>query len=147
MTMLRQGVTSNSTAPASGHKALGNDPIKVMIVDDSAVVRGLVSRWIDEEPGLEAVARHANGKLAVDDVARSLPDVIVLDIEMPVMDGLAALPLLLAARPEAKVLIVSTLTKRNAEISFKALSLGAFDYVPKPESIGRSPPRPTSGAR
>lgn len=132
--MLRQGVTSNSTARASGHKALGNDPIRVMVVDDSAVVRGLVSRWIEEEPELKAVARHANGKLAVDDVARSLPDVIVLDIEMPVMDGLAALPLLLAARPEAKVLIVSTLTKRNAEISFKALSLGAFDYVPKPES-------------
>jgi two-component system chemotaxis response regulator CheB len=132
--MLRQGVTSNSTAPAYGDKAVGDDPIRVMIVDDSAVVRGLVSRWIGEEPGLEAVTRHANGKLAVDDVAKSVPDVIVLDIEMPVMDGLAALPLLLAARPEAKVLIVSTLTKRNAEISFKALSLGAFDYVPKPES-------------
>jgi two-component system chemotaxis response regulator CheB len=132
--MLRQGVTSNSTARASGDKALGDDPIRVMVVDDSAVVRGLVSRWIGEEPGLEAVARHANGKLAVDDVATSAPDVIVLDIDMPVMDGLAALPLLLAARPAARVLIVSTLTKRNAEISFKALSLGAFDYVPKPES-------------
>jgi chemotaxis response regulator CheB len=105
-----------------------------MVVDDSAVVRGLVTRWIDEEPGLEAVARHANGRLAVEDVGRSAPDVIVLDIEMLVMDGLTALPLLLAARPQAKILIVSTLTKRNAEISFKALSLGALDYVPKPES-------------
>jgi two-component system chemotaxis response regulator CheB len=105
-----------------------------MIVDDSAVVRGLVTRWIEEEPGLAAVARHANGRLAVDDVVRSAPDVIVLDIEMPVMDGLTALPLLLAARPQVKILIVSTLTKRNAEISFKALSLGALDYVPKPDS-------------
>jgi two-component system chemotaxis response regulator CheB len=105
-----------------------------MVVDDSAVVRGLVSRWIEQEPGLEVVARHANGKLAVEDVARSAPDIILLDIEMPVMDGLEALPLLIKARPEVRVLMVSTLTKRNAEISFKALSLGALDYLPKPES-------------
>ncbi len=102
-----------------------SEPIRVMIVDDSAVVRGLVSRWIDEEPGLEVVARHANGKLAVEDVARSAPDIVLLDIEMPVMDGLEALPLLLEARPGLRVLMVSTLTKRNAEISFKALALGA----------------------
>lgn len=109
-------------------------PIRVMIVDDSAVVRGLVSRWIEEEPGLEVVSRHANGKLAVDDAARSAPDIVLLDIEMPVMDGLEALPLLLEARPELRVLMVSTLTRRNAEISFKALALGALDYVPKPDS-------------
>lgn len=120
-------------APAAA-EGLSPDPVKVMVVDDSAVVRGLVSRWIGEEPGLLAVARHANGRLAVEDVRRSAPDIIVLDIEMPVMDGLAALPLLLAARPEAKVLVVSTLTRRNAEISLRALSLGAIDYVPKPDS-------------
>jgi two-component system chemotaxis response regulator CheB len=132
--MLHQGLTPTSAPGLSGTRALNVDPIRVMVVDDSAVVRGLVTRWIDEEPGLEAVARHANGRLAVEDVGRSAPDVIVLDIEMLVMDGLTALPLLLAARPQAKILIVSTLTKRNAEISFKALSLGALDYVPKPES-------------
>ena len=107
---------------------------EVMVVDDSAVVRGLVSRWIDEEPGLKVVARHANGKLAVEDVVRSAPDIVLLDIEMPVMDGLAALPLLLRARPGLRVLMVSTLTQRNAEISFKALALGAIDYVPKPDT-------------
>jgi two-component system chemotaxis response regulator CheB len=105
-----------------------------MIVDDSAVVRGLVSRWIEEEPGLEVVSRQANGRLALDDVARSAPDIVLLDIEMPVMDGLEALPLLLEALPELRVLVVSTLTRRNAEISFKALALGALDYVPKPDS-------------
>jgi two-component system chemotaxis response regulator CheB len=105
-----------------------------MIVDDSAVVRGLVSRWIEEESELEVVARHANGRLAVEDVARSAPDIVLLDIEMPVMDGLEALPLLLGERPELRVLMVSTLTRRNAEISFKALALGALDYVPKPDS-------------
>lgn len=122
-------------------------PIRVMIVDDSAVVRGLVSRWIEEEPGLEVVARHANGRLAVDDVAKSAPDIVLLDIEMPVMNGLEALPLLLKARPDLRVLMVSTLTRRNAEISFKALALGALDYVPKPDTnreihhLARFPPR------
>ena len=108
--------------------------VKVMVVDDSAVVRGLVSRWIEEEDGLELVARHANGKLAVEDVARSAPNVIVLDIEMPVMDGLTALPLLRKGCPSAKVVMSSTLTRRNAEVSMKALSLGATDYVAKPET-------------
>src|SRR3990170_1785095 len=134
MTMLCQDATMHPEGPAPGGPGLGDKPIKVMIVDDSAVVRGLVSRWVGEEAGLEAVARHANGKLAVEDVIRSAPDVILLDIEMPVMDGLEALPLLLRARPQARVLMVSTLTRRNAEISFKALSLGAFDYLPKPDS-------------
>lgn len=114
--------------------ALPERPIRVMVVDDSAVVRGLVSRWIEEEPGLEVVARHPNGRLAVEDVARSAPDIVLLDIEMPVMDGLEALPLLLKARPGMRVVMVSTLTKRNAEISFKALALGAVDYVPKPDT-------------
>lgn len=114
--------------------ASDDTPIRVMIVDDSAVVCGLVSRWLEEEPGLEVVARHANGRLAVDDVRRSAPDVVLLDIEMPVMDGMEALPLLLDARPEVQVLVISTVTKRNAEISFKALARGALDYVPKPET-------------
>ena len=119
---------------APSQPALSERPIRVMVVDDSAVVRGLVSRWIEEEPGLEVVARHPNGKFAVEDVVRSAPDIVLLDIEMPVMDGLEALPLLLKARPQLRVLMVSTLTKRNAEISFKALALGAMDYVPKPDS-------------
>ncbi len=118
-------------APTSNTKL--NHPIRVMVVDDSAVVRGLVSRWVNEEDGMEAIARHSNGKLAVNDIARSDPDVVILDIEMPVMDGLEALPLLLEAKPNVKVIMASTLTRRNAEISLKAMSLGATDYVPKPE--------------
>jgi two-component system, chemotaxis family, protein-glutamate methylesterase/glutaminase len=134
MTMLGEGATKHSAATAVGNVAPAAGSIKVMIVDDSAVVRGLVARWVDEEPGLVTVARHPNGKLAVEDVAASEPDMILLDIDMPVMDGLTALPLLLRARPAAKVLVVSTLSQRNAEISFTALSLGALDYVPKPSS-------------
>jgi two-component system chemotaxis response regulator CheB len=132
--MLGQGATTREAATAPAGQSPADRPIRVMIVDDSAVVRGLVARWIEEEPGIEVVARHANGRLAAEDVARSAPDLVLLDIEMPVMDGLEALPLILRARPEVRVLMVSTLTKRNAEISFKALSLGALDYLPKPDT-------------
>ncbi|ADZ69380.1 Chemotaxis response regulator protein-glutamate methylesterase [Polymorphum gilvum SL003B-26A1] len=105
-----------------------------MVVDDAVVIRGLLGRWLDADPALAVVASHRNGKLAVDDILRSDPDVVVLDIEMPEMDGLTALPLMLAKKRDLVVVMASTLTRRNAEISLKALSLGAADYVPKPET-------------
>ncbi len=108
------------------------DVLRVMIVDDAVVVRGLVSRWIDEEPGLKVVASLRTGREAVEQVLRHNPDVVVLDIEMPDMDGIEALPLLLAKKRDLIVIMASTLTRRNAEVSLKALSLGAADYIPKP---------------
>ena len=109
-------------------------PIHVMVVDDSAVVRGLISREIDADPDLRVVASASNGEMAVMEAGRRALDVIVLDIEMPIMDGMTALPLLLAAQPGVKVLIASTLTRRNGEISLKALQLGAADYLSKPDA-------------
>lgn len=111
-----------------------SDPIRVMVVDDAVVIRGLLTRWLDDAPGLTVVSSQRNGKLAVDDILKSNPDVVVLDIEMPEMDGMTALPLMLAKKRDLVVIMASTLTRRNAEISLKALSLGAADYVPKPES-------------
>jgi two-component system chemotaxis response regulator CheB len=105
-----------------------------MIVDDAVVVRGLVSRWIDEEPGLKTVASLRTGREAVDQLLRHNPDVVVLDIEMPDLDGIEALPLLLEKKRDLIVIMASTLTRRNAEVSLKALSLGAADYIPKPAS-------------
>lgn len=105
-----------------------------MIVDDSVVIRGLIGRWLEALPDIEVVARCRDGQDAVNTISRVKPDVVVLDIEMPVMDGLTALPKILAACPTARVLMASTLTRRNASISIKALTLGATDYVPKPES-------------
>lgn len=107
-----------------------------MVVDDSAVARGLVRRWIDEEPNLEIVASLRTGREAVDYLDRTRPDVVILDVDMPDMDGIAALPLLLQKRPDLAVIMASTLTRRNAEIKLKALALGALDYVPKPEANG-----------
>ena len=114
--------------------ATDTDTIRVCIVDDAVVVRGMVSRWVGEEEGIEMVGSYRNGRVAVESVAKDNPHVIVLDIEMPEMDGLTALPLLLKACPRARIVMASTLTRRNAEISLKALSLGASDYVPKPET-------------
>jgi len=105
-----------------------------MVVDDSAVIRGLISRWIDAEPDLAVAASVRTGLDAVNQVERVNPDVVVLDIEMPDMDGISALPLLLAKKRDLVIIMASTLTRRNAEVSLKALSLGASDYIPKPES-------------
>ena len=110
------------------------DPFRVMVVDDSAVIRGMISRWIEAEADMIVAASIRTGLDAVNQVERVDPDVVVLDIEMPDMDGITALPLLLKKKPNLIVIMASTLTRRNAEISFKALALGASDYIPKPES-------------
>jgi two-component system chemotaxis response regulator CheB len=110
------------------------DPYRVMVVDDSAVIRGLISRAVDAHAGLKVVATASNGEIAVTALKREPVDVIILDIEMPVMDGLTAIPLLKAVDPAVQIVMASTLTHKNAEISMKALSLGAADYIPKPSS-------------
>ena len=118
----------------TAEKTTNGSPIKVMVVDDSAVIRGLITRMLEADPEVSVHASVGNGQLAVNQLTRHPGeiDVVILDIEMPVMDGLTALPLLLKADKNVKVIMASTLTKRNAEISLKALSLGATDYVPKP---------------
>jgi two-component system, chemotaxis family, protein-glutamate methylesterase/glutaminase len=105
-----------------------------MVVDDSVVIRGLISRWIGAEPDMVVAASLRTGLEAVQQLDRIKPDVAVLDIEMPELDGISALPQLLAKKRDLIIIMASTLTRRNAEISFKALSLGASDYIPKPET-------------
>src|SRR2546423_11667095 len=119
-----------SSAPASTRQ----EPIRVMVVDDSVVIRGMISRWIGAETDMEVTASLRTGLDAVNQLERVNPDVAVLDIEMPELDGISALPRLLAKKRDLIIIMASTLTRRNAEISFKALSLGAADYIPKPES-------------
>ena len=110
------------------------DKLRVMVVDDFVVIRGMISRWIGAEPDMEVTASLRTGLDAVNQIERVNPDVAVLDIEMPELDGISALPRLLAKKRDLIIIMASTLTRRNAEISFKALSLGASDYIPKPES-------------
>lgn len=109
-------------------------PVRVMIVDDSAIVRGLIVQMLEKHSGVSVVARAANGEIALAEMDRTSVDVIVLDLEMPVMDGMTALPLILAKKPGVRVIVASTLSQRNARISLEALQKGAADYVPKPET-------------
>src|ERR1700730_5098051 len=110
------------------------EPLRVMVVDDSAVIRGLISRWVSSEPDMVVAASLRTGLDAVNQIDRVNPDVALLDIEMPELDGISALPLLLAKKRNLIIIMASTLTRRNAEISFQALSLCASDFIPKPES-------------
>jgi two-component system chemotaxis response regulator CheB len=112
----------------------GVAPIRVMIVDDALVVRGLLSRWIEAEEGLKLVGSMCSGREAVEQLERTNPDVVILDVDMPDTDGIEALPQLLKIKRDLVVIMASTLTLRNAEISLRALSLGAADYIPKPQA-------------
>jgi two-component system chemotaxis response regulator CheB len=107
---------------------------RVMICDDSVVIRGAIARMLEQDPDIKVVARAADGMAAIAALQRQTIDVIVLDIEMPVMDGLTALPLLLKADPQVRVIMASTLTTRGAEVAMRALRLGAADYLPKPST-------------
>lgn len=106
--------------------------IRVIVVDDSALVRKILQEIIDRQPDMECIAT-ANDPLIARDLIRNLnPDVITLDIEMPRMDGLDFLGRLMRLRP-MPVVMVSTLTQRGAEVTLKALELGAVDFVAKPK--------------
>lgn len=107
---------------------------RVLVVDDSAVIRGLITRTIESHADLKVVATASNGEAAVASLKRYPVDIVILDIEMPVMDGLTAIPLLKEVDPAVQIIMASTLTHKNAEISLRALSLGATDYIPKPSS-------------
>ncbi len=124
----------NLAVPVSSDPAALDQRVRVMIVDDAIVVRSLFSRWIEAEPDMAVVASLRTGREAVSQLESADPDVVVLDVDMPELDGIAALPLLLAKKRDLIVIMASTLTRRNAEISLRALSLGATDYIPKPPS-------------
>jgi len=111
-------------------------PYRIMVVDDSAVIRGLLTRALESDSEISVVASVGDGQMAVNAIRRQDIEVVILDIEMPVMDGLTALPKLIEARPGVQILIASSLTLRGATVTLKALSAGAADYVTKP---GTSP--------
>lgn len=109
----------------------------VLIADDSAVIRAIIRRTLERCADVTVAGVACNGQEAVSAVAALKPDIVVLDIEMPVMDGLTALPLMLKEKPDLIVLICSTLSARGADITLRALAMGAADCLLKPggESI------------
>lgn len=110
--------------------------IKVLVVDDSVVIRRMVSDILAADAAIEVIGVAANGSIALDKIAQLKPDLITLDIEMPVMDGLQALKEIRKLYPGLKVIMFSTLTERGARASLDALALGANDYVTKPANVG-----------
>ncbi len=108
--------------------------IRVLVVDDSAIMRKLLVDILKKDPQIEVVDTAKNGKEAIEKAKLLKPDVITLDIEMPVMDGLSALKILRKEVPQTKVIMFSSLTQAGAKATIEALSLGAFDFVPKPST-------------
>ena len=105
-----------------------------MVVDESAVVRGLLTRALEADDAISVVATVATCEAALRTLDRKDIEIIVLDFEMPELDGMTALPPLLAAKPGAQVIMTSTPTRRNAEVSLRALSMGAADCLTRPAS-------------
>ncbi len=118
----------------SSEPTMPGDKIRVMVVDDSAVIRGFIVKMLQSDPGIEVVASCGNGQIAVGHIQSASPDIITLDIEMPIMDGLTAIPELLKLKPSAKIIMCSTLTTQNGAATMKAMALGAVDCIPKPTS-------------
>ncbi len=123
---------ASCTSPPSD-AADGGD-VTVLIVDDSAVIRGMTRRWLEENPAVRVVGSVGDGAQAIVMARDKRPDVVILDVEMPRMDGMTALPEILAVDRDIKVVMSSTLTQRNADLSLRALSIGAADYIAKPSS-------------
>ncbi|MGH1375647.1 MAG: protein-glutamate methylesterase/protein-glutamine glutaminase [Alphaproteobacteria bacterium] len=111
-----------------------SDKISVALVDDSSVIRGVLSRILEADPKIEIVASVADGKMGVTIAGSKKPDILILDVEMPVMDGLTALPQILKNSPKTKVIMFSSLTAKGADTTLKAFSAGAVECLVKPTS-------------
>lgn len=108
--------------------------IRVLVVDDSAVMRAFLGRVVGAQPDMELLGASPDPLLAIDRIRRNPPDVITLDVEMPRMNGLDFLRNLMAVRP-LPVIMISSLTREGAETTLRALELGAVDFFPKPGSF------------
>ena len=109
---------------------------RVLVVDDAVVVRRIVARALEAEAGLELAGTAPNGKVAMGMMARAKPDVVILDLEMPVMDGLETLAAIRRSHPDLPVIVYSHLSAQGASATLEALALGATDFALKPRADG-----------
>lgn len=114
--------------------SLLDPPVRVFLCDDSAVARGAMRRLLSADPELRIVGEAADGQAAVAALAHSPADVVLLDLEMPVLDGLSALPRILALPAAPTVIVASALTQPGGRATMAALRAGAADYIPKPSA-------------
>lgn len=110
--------------------------IRVLIVDDSVVIRRLLTDILSQDLELEVAGIAANGQIALAKLDQVNPDIVTMDIEMPIMDGLETLKALRKTHPKLPVIMFSTLTERGSVQTLDALALGASDYVAKPANVG-----------
>ena len=110
--------------------------IRILVVDDSVVIRKLLTATLEEVPGLEVVATAALGRIALAKIPQCQPDVVILDVEMPEMDGIETLRQIRKLAPRLPVIMFSTKTERGAAATIEALTSGASDYVTKPSNVG-----------
>ncbi|HEY6558921.1 MAG TPA: chemotaxis response regulator protein-glutamate methylesterase [Polyangiaceae bacterium] len=111
---------------------------RVLIVDDSVVIRSLLTRVLSESPDIEVVGTSANGRLALRRLAKEDVDVVILDVDMPELDGLSTLRILRQDHPQVRVIMFSTLTEAGATATIESLALGAYDYVTKPSATNNA---------
>ena len=111
-------------------------PIRILVVDDSSVVRKVLSDGLASDPDLNVVATAASGQIALSKIPQCNPDLVTLDVEMPGMNGLETLAAIRKAYPKLPVIMFSTLTERGAATTLDALALGATDYATKPANTG-----------
>lgn len=105
--------------------------LKVLVVDDSAFMRKVITEMLNSCPEIEVIGTARNGIDALEKIVKYKPQVVTLDVEMPKMDGITALKIIMKNHP-VPVIMLSSLTKVGSEATFEALSLGAFDFIPKP---------------
>ena len=108
-------------------------PIKILVVDDTILYRKVIGDILKGEDDIEVVGTASNGKIAISRIASLQPDLLTLDIEMPVCNGLEVLEYLRRNHPQISAIMLSSLTRKGGDMTMKALELGAFDFIPKPE--------------
>ncbi len=117
-----------------------NSKISVVLVDDSSVIRGALSRILQTDANIEIIGSVANGLMAITIAKTKQPDIMILDVEMPVMDGLTAIPEILKESPNTKIIMCSSLTAKGADTTIKAMTLGAVECIVKPSSAQETGP-------